>query len=234
MKAPINTTWSYKRLNLSGQFRLANISLLCFILVALLLAGCDMSDQPVQEARSTSMDKAANKANPTAIETNERSDQNLVSSEVVAISRFREGEGYSASGKIRFYQESEGVRISGEVTGLSPGQHGFHIHEFGDCSAPDGKTAGGHFAPNGNPHGSPQDSEKQRHAGDLGNINADKNGRASIDMFNAELAIYTGPKAIIGKSVIVHAGRDDLASQPSGDAGARVGCGVIVEAQSTR
>lgn len=150
-----------------------------------------------------------------------------------AISRIHETEGYSASGELYFDQEAEGLRISGELTGLSPGQHGLHIHEFGDCSALDGRSAGGHFAPDGNPHGSPQASSDQRHAGDLGNIDADRNGLASINILDAETTLFLGPKAIIGKSVIVHAGSDDLTSQPSGDAGAKTGCGIIEERQTS-
>jgi len=151
-----------------------------------------------------------------------------------AISRIHETEGYSASGELHFDQEAGGLRISGELSGLSPGQHGIHIHEFGDCSALDGKSAGGHFAPDGNPHGPPQASSDQRHAGDLGNINADRTGNASINTLDAEMTLFLGPKAIIGKSVIVHAGSDDLTSQPSGNAGARAGCGVIEESEPTR
>lgn len=221
MKISTVTTWPNKRLNPSSLLRWTNKPVFLSALIAILLVGCGTDDQSPQDVSATSVDKTSSK-------------QSSATSEVSAISRIRADKGYSASGEVRFHQEPNGVRISGEVTGLSPGQHGFHIHEFGDCSAPDGKSAGGHFAPNGNPHGSPQDNVNKRHAGDLGNITADKNGRASIGVLNAELTINKGPKAVIGKSVIVHAGSDDLSSQPSGDAGARVGCGVIEEAQSSQ
>jgi Cu-Zn family superoxide dismutase len=110
------------------------------------------------------------------------------------------------------------------VTGLTPGAHGFHVHEFGDCSMADGTCAGAHFNPTGAPHGGPDDA--RRHAGDLGNVKADESGKAIYKRVDKMLAL-NGPSSIIGRSIIVHAAPDDLKTQPSGNAGARVGCGVI-------
>ena len=132
--------------------------------------------------------------------------------------------GNKAHGIIRFTQNGDSIEISGEVAGLTPGDHGFHIHEFGDASAPDASSAGDHFNPTKTSHGSPHD--EKRHVGDLGNIKADQTGRATVKMTDKQIRL-TGPSSIIGRSVIVHAGADDLKSQPSGDAGARVACGVI-------
>jgi Cu-Zn family superoxide dismutase len=127
-------------------------------------------------------------------------------------------------GKVTFTQKGGGVEIVAEITGLEPGEHGFHVHEFGDCSMADGACAGGHFNPTGAPHGGPDDAK--RHAGDFGNIKADDSGKAMYERVDKMIALH-GKNSIIGRSVIIHAGRDDLKSQPSGDAGARVGCGAI-------
>ena len=114
--------------------------------------------------------------------------------------------------------------MEGEINGLTPGKHGFHIHEKGDCSAADASSAGGHFNPTGMPHGGRRGS--QRHLGDLGNITADKSGIARFAFTDGWITL-AGVNSIIGHAVVVHAQADDLKSQPSGNAGARVACGVI-------
>lgn len=135
-------------------------------------------------------------------------------------------EGQTTGGLVKLTRTDDGVRIEGTVTGLTPGLHGFHIHEKGDCSAPDATSAGGHFEPADDPHGAPEDPPDQHHLGDFGNITAGENGEAPVNITDPELRM-SGPDTIIGKAIIVHAGEDDLVSQPSGNAGARVGCGVI-------
>jgi superoxide dismutase, Cu-Zn family len=127
-------------------------------------------------------------------------------------------------GKVTFTQRADGVEVMAELTGLTPGKHGFHVHEFGDCSKMDGTSAGGHFNPEGMPHGGPDSA--QRHVGDFGNVEAGASGKAVYKRVDHLIAL-SGPHSIIGRSIIVHAGADDLTSQPSGNAGARVGCGVI-------
>ncbi|HZV03997.1 MAG TPA: superoxide dismutase family protein [Gemmataceae bacterium] len=129
-----------------------------------------------------------------------------------------------AKGVVRFTVTDEGVEISGEVSGLKPGKHGFHIHEFGDCSSGDPKCHGGHFNPDKQKHGGPEDAE--RHVGDLGNISANGRGIAVIHMRDKQIAL-SGPRSIIGRAVIIHAKADDLKSQPSGDAGDRIAGGVV-------
>lgn len=133
--------------------------------------------------------------------------------------------GNKVRGRLTLKQTKDGVRITGRVNNLTPGEHGFHIHEFGDLSSPDGKSAGGHFNPDGHDHAGP-DAEK-RHAGDLGNITADDEGVANVDILQKGLKLHF----VIGRSFVVHAGKDDLQSQPSGDAGPRVAVGVIGIAQ---
>lgn len=133
-------------------------------------------------------------------------------------------EGNTARGVVYFSKVSDGVRIVAQVSGLKPGKHGFHIHQFGDCSAPDGTSAGGHYNPVGLPHAGP-DVEK-RHVGDLGNIVADAEGFGTYDRVDKLLQL-NGPESILGRAVVVHLGEDDYLSQPTGNAGARAGCGVI-------
>lgn len=133
-------------------------------------------------------------------------------------------EGSSVEGTVSFEQTADGVRVIAHVSGLTPGKHGFHIHQYGDCSALDGKSAGGHFNPEGTKHGGPDAAE--RHVGDLGNLVADENGHAHYDRIDSQLSLE-GPHSIIGRAVIVHTGEDDLTSQPTGAAGSRAACGVI-------
>lgn len=138
-------------------------------------------------------------------------------------------EGHEAEGVVRFTREGDALRVSVRVSGLAPGDHGFHVHELGDCSAADASSAGGHFMPFSNPHGA-RDAER-RHVGDLGNLSADASGVAEADFVDSKVTLpgpaLSGTASILGRAVVVHAGRDDLASQPSGDAGPRVACGVV-------
>jgi superoxide dismutase, Cu-Zn family len=138
--------------------------------------------------------------------------------------------GNKVSGTVTFAEEADGVRVHADLTGLTPGKHGFHVHEFGDCSAPDLASAGGHFNPTNKPHAGPDDAE--RHVGDMGNIEADSSGAAKLDYVDHEISLTNDQRSIIGRSVIVHAKADDLKSQPSGDSGARIACGVIGVAKS--
>ncbi len=133
-------------------------------------------------------------------------------------------QGSSVHGKISFVKGANGIRVVGDVTGLSPGKHGFHIHEAGDCSAPDASSAKGHFNPYSAPHGDV--NAGQRHVGDLGNLEADASGKAHVDFSDVRIT-FDGLSSILGKAVIVHANPDDLVSQPVGNAGPRVACGVI-------
>ena len=150
-------------------------------------------------------------------------DEPTASEPVRAIANINPTEGNEARGTVEFTQEGGGVRVVASLTGLSEGDHGFHIHETGDCSAADGTSAGGHFNPEGKNHGAPDAAE--RHVGDLGNITADAAGNASYNRLDTHLA-FDGTNNIVGRGVIVHALPDDF-SQPTGAAGVRLGCGVI-------
>ena len=132
--------------------------------------------------------------------------------------------GSSVAGTVTFTSGSDGVTVVADISGLTPGKHGFHIHEFGDCSSPDAKSAGGHYNPMKHEHAGPDASN--RHMGDLGNIEADASGKAHVEMKDKMLKL-SGENSIIGYGVIVHEKADDMKTQPTGDAGGRVACGVI-------
>lgn len=135
----------------------------------------------------------------------------------------------TARGEVTFTAEAGGgVHVVGSFSGLVYGEHGFHVHEKGDCSAPDGTSAGGHFNPGAKPHAA-RDAAA-RHAGDLGNLKADPYGLARVDFVDTGLSL-SGPASIIGKAVIIHEKPDDFTTQPTGNAGARQACGVIEAAK---
>ena len=144
-----------------------------------------------------------------------------------AVANLKATAGNSVSGSVSFVKTDKGVHITAQLAGLTAGDHGFHIHEKGDCSSQDGKSAGGHFNPHKVNHGEPDAAI--RHVGDLGNITADAGGNAKYDRVD-QLVSFDGTNSIIGKGIIVHAGADDLTTQPTGAAGARVACGVIEQA----
>ena len=141
-----------------------------------------------------------------------------------AIAVLHPASGSQVMGTVTFTKIDGGIQVVADITGLTPGQHGFHIHEFGDCSAPDATSAGGHFNPSKNPHAGHDDAK--RHEGDLGNIEADSSGKAHLELTD-KMMTMSGEKSIIGRGVIVHEKADDLKTQPTGNAGGRVACGVI-------
>jgi Cu-Zn family superoxide dismutase len=134
----------------------------------------------------------------------------------------------TARGEVTFTPEEadgkKGIRVTASFTGLQMGEHGFHIHERGDCSAPDASSAGGHFNPATKPHAARDAAE--RHVGDLGNLKADPYGMARANFVDGMLAL-DGPNSIVGKAVIIHQNADDFTTQPTGNAGGRLACGVI-------
>ena len=129
-----------------------------------------------------------------------------------------------AEGTLTFTRAAGVMKVSGRITGLAAGTHGFHVHEFGDCSAADFSSAGGHYNPTGHQHAGT--AEARRHMGDMGNIEAAADGVATVDYTDSRLR-FEGAHGILGRGVIVHANPDDLKTQPTGNAGGRVACGVI-------
>lgn len=132
-------------------------------------------------------------------------------------------------GNVTFEATKSGIRVVADVKGLAPGKHGFHVHDFGDCTADDASSAGGHFNPSSMPHSMP--TSEKRHVGDMGNLEADKDGKAHLDYVDMAMTL-TGEQTIVGRAVIVHEKEDDLKTQPTGAAGARLACGVIGVAKS--
>ncbi len=135
--------------------------------------------------------------------------------------------GNPTRGSVSFTQMGDKVRVVAQVSGLKPNaEHGFHVHEKGDCSSGDGMSAGGHFNPAGKPHGH---QSGERHAGDLPNLKADANGNATATFEATGIAVGTGAADVVGKGLIVHKDPDDYKTQPTGNAGARLACAVITK-----
>lgn len=184
------------------------------VLVALLLVftGCEDDTGNFEETPESPADEQAAEAR-------------------VATATLEPTEGNEATGQVTFTEEPGGIRVVAQVDELPNTSHGFHIHENGDCSAPDASSAGGHFNPTDTPHGAPDDPAEERHVGDLGNIEA-QDGIGQYDRVD-DVLTFDGQSSIADKAVVVHMGSDDLESQPSGDAGDRIACGVI-EMQDTQ
>ena len=136
--------------------------------------------------------------------------------------------GNQVSGRVTFTQQAQGVLVAVDVQGLTPNaEHGFHIHEKGDCSSGDGMSTGGHFNPDGKPHGA--HAHAQHHVGDLPSLKADANGKVQLRFVSTSIAIQEGTANIVGRGLIVHRDPDDFKTQPTGNSGPRVSCGVIVK-----
>jgi superoxide dismutase, Cu-Zn family len=134
--------------------------------------------------------------------------------------------GNRTAGTVAFTPNGDRVRVLAKISGLTPGSHGFHIHEKGDCSAADASSAGGHFNPMDRAHGNPAMGE--HHGGDMPMLLADASGDATLDVTLDTATLGSGPNGIVGRSVVVHKDPDDFKTQPAGNSGARVACGVIV------
>lgn len=145
---------------------------------------------------------------------------------LVATAVLQPREGKTASGTVTFTELDGQVEVVAEVRAVeTSGRHGFHLHEHGDCSAPDFTSAGGHFDPHGGRHGSP--AEAASHAGDFGNVDIGEDGTGRLVLRTDKLTVTPGPASVVGRAVILHEQRDDLESQPTGDAGGRIACGVV-------
>ncbi len=143
-----------------------------------------------------------------------------------AVADIKPTQGHAVQGHVDFLQAGERVRVHAVVTGLKPGsEHGFHVHEVGDCSAPDAASAKGHFNPYGKAHA--HYTATERHAGDLPPLKADASGRAEFVVELGIISLTGGAARITGRSVVVHANADDFRTQPAGNSGARIACGVI-------
>jgi superoxide dismutase, Cu-Zn family len=143
-----------------------------------------------------------------------------------AVANLQPTKNSKASGTVMFYQLGDRVRVVAKVSGLVPGRdHGFHIHEAGDCSSGDGMSTKGHYNPRSQPHA--HFSTSSRHAGDMPSLKADANGVGALQVDLDVITVTPGETSIIGRGLIVHADPDDYKTQPTGNAGARIACAVI-------
>jgi len=144
----------------------------------------------------------------------------------VAVAKLEPTRGNTASGVVTFTQVGDKVRVEATLSGLKPnGEHGFHIHDKGDCSSGDGMSTGGHFNPLGKPHG--HHDAMERHAGDLPALKADAAGNAKLSVMMDVITVSPGPTSVMGRGMIVHRDPDDYKTQPTGNAGPRIACAVI-------
>jgi len=150
----------------------------------------------------------------------------LYSSQPAAVAKLAPTAGNKTAGTVTFTQRGDKVHVDGNIAGLTPGQHGIHVHEKGDCSAPDATSAGLHFNPSGKQHGNVSGGE--RHGGDLGNLVADSNGNATINVDIEGVTVTPGAaNSVVGRGLIVHADADDFKTQPTGNSGKRLACAVV-------
>ena len=142
-----------------------------------------------------------------------------------AVANLEPTQGNATRGEVRFAAQGSKLAVTARLSGLKPNQmHGFHVHEKGDCSAADATSAGGHFNPGGAPHGAPG---APHHAGDMPSLTADAQGNAQASFTIDGSLVGDAASSFAGKAVIVHAMPDDYATQPTGNSGARIACGVI-------
>lgn len=200
--------------------RLKTPSLLFVANLAFVTVGCD---KPADSVATTPRTAEPAVMNDTVPATNDVVDATADQTHT-AVCQLEPIGASEVAGTLKFVQVGDKVTLTGKITGLTPGEHGFHVHEKGDLSdKATGKSAGGHFNPAGHKHGKPSDAE--RHAGDLGNITADDKGVAQLDIHDEVISLH-GDDSIVGKSIVVHEGVDQF-TQPTGDAGGRVAFGLI-------
>ncbi len=145
--------------------------------------------------------------------------------EPVAVATIEGASGSKISGQATFTQTDGAVKVEVSVKGFPPGLHGIHVHEKGECHPPDFMSSGGHFNPDNMPHGGPE--TPMHHAGDLGNIEVGADGTGKLVLTTKDLTVGEGTHSVVGRSIMIHEKEDDLKSQPAGNSGARIGCGVI-------
>ena len=143
-----------------------------------------------------------------------------------AVASLEAAKGNPVWGSVSFVETKNGVLVRADVRGLrSNGEFGFHVHEKGDCSSADFMSAGGHFNPGGKPHA--HHGKPERHAGDLANLKANSEGNAVYVFETTLLTVTKGPNSVVGRAVVIHANPDDYTSQPAGNSGPRIACGLI-------
>ena len=143
-----------------------------------------------------------------------------------AVAKLEAAKGNPVWGSVSFVETGGAVQVRADVRGLrAGGEFGFHVHEKGDCSAADFMSAGGHFNPGGKPHA--HHGKPERHAGDLQNLTANSEGNAIYVFETKLLTVSKGPNSVVGRAIVIHANPDDYTSQPAGNSGPRIACGLI-------
>jgi superoxide dismutase, Cu-Zn family len=192
-------------------------TLLPVFAAAIVLAACGRQDQPQRSDTTGEAPSSATPSTPTG---------GAPAGSGAAL-QLNATQGNTATGMLAVASAADGVHLSGALQGLKPdAEFGFHIHEKGDCSAPDASSAGEHFNPAGAQHGNP--SAGAHHAGDMLNVKSDAQGMAKVDVHASGVTLNSGQaNDVLGKAVVLHEKPDDYATQPSGNSGARIACGVI-------
>src|SRR5690606_16006000 len=206
------------RLRTAGDPPMKNTKPLLLAAICLSMAACSRNDAPRDPGDGPGAPVDTSQLTPTG-----------AAEPAAALVRLESRSGSAAVGELELRAVEGGVTINGEIGGLTAGsEHGIHVHENGDCSAADASSAGGHFNPHDAPHGAPTVGLEQRHLGDMPNIVADENGFTHINTAIVGATLRDGgPTDLIGRAVVVHEKRDDYVTQPSGDSGGRIACGVI-------
>jgi Cu-Zn family superoxide dismutase len=223
----------YKQVPLHRKDPMKTLALALLIPIALCTA-CGNREEPMATSTPAPMDAPADA--PASVNAPANTPSNMPSPDappdpgpLTAHASLTSAAGRSVQGGLTLVNQGSAVSIRGEITGLTPGQnHGFHLHEVGECALPNFQSAGGHFNPTENPHGDPDTSS--RHLGDLPNLKADEDGRALVDITARGVTFVDvdgAPTEILGKAIVVHAMPDDFKTQPSGGSGDRIACGVI-------
>jgi Cu-Zn family superoxide dismutase len=200
------------------------------ILSLALCIGCGGSQPPAEEAPQPAAEPPAEppaEAAPaeTASAEPEKAPEAAPAAPATVEVTFQAKSGSKLAGKATLTETPEGVKVALALEGVKPGDHGAHVHEKGDCSAPDAASAGGHFNPATHPHALPATSP--RHLGDLGNITIGKDGKGTLEIVAPGANLKANdPNSFLGKSIIVHEKKDD-GGQPTGNAGGRIGCAEI-------
>jgi Cu-Zn family superoxide dismutase len=204
------------------------LTLLALILTQAVNAQEPQNNKPKEIEKESAHQRAPHGGKPTPLvahdtETAHRDAEagDDIATPKYAVAVFQATKGNEVKGTLMLQETEKGLHVWGEVSGLSPGDHGFHIHEFGDLRSDDGMATGSHFSAEGKSHGDL--NHDKSHEGDFGNINAGSDGVAKVDLTSKGLKLHY----VLGRAFVVHAKADDLTSQPAGNAGARIGVALI-------
>jgi Cu-Zn family superoxide dismutase len=191
----------------------------------LALLGCASSQESPETPANPEPAANAEAASPEALPAEQQPPAGTSAAAKTVDVAFQSKSGSKLTGSATLTETPEGVKVALAVDNVAPGDHGAHVHEKGDCSSPDGESAGGHFNPSAQPHALP--SQSPRHLGDLGNITVGSDGKGTLEIVAADANLEDGdPSSFLGRAIIIHEKKDD-GGQPTGNAGGRIGCAEI-------